>query len=136
MSQTIIRASFETTLKTWADTQSLSVARENKPFTPINGTTYLRAFLLPIPTASEDLAREHRRYGGIFQVSIALPLGTSTASGESIVSGLATLFNPSTPITRSGVRTYILEPMSAAPAITEPDRYVIPCSLTYRADTY
>lgn len=136
MSQAIIRAAFETTLNTWATGQSLAVAWQNKSFTPVNGTTYLRAFLIPNATQSEDLGRVHRRYGGVFQVSVALPLGAGPGAGEAILSGLSALFNPSAPITQSGVLVYILQPMSAAPAIVEPDRYVIPCSLTYRADTY
>ncbi len=136
MTQAIIRKAIETTLNTWAGTQSLSVAWENRAFTPTNGTTYLRAFMLPIATLSQDLGREHRRYGGVFQVSVCLPIGTGPGSGEAIVSALATLFDPATPLTEGGVTIYILEPVSAAPAILEPDRYVIPCSLTYRADTY
>lgn len=136
MTQAIIRRAFESTLKTWADGQSLSIAWENRAFTPVNGTTYLRAFMLPIDTISDDLGRVHRRYEGIFQISIALPLGTGPGAGEAIVSALSTLFAPSTLITQSGLRIFVMQPISAAPAIVEPDRYVIPCSLTYRADTY
>lgn len=136
MTQAIVRRAFEATLKTWADAQPLSVAWENRAFTPTNGTTYLRAFLLPIATASDDLGRVHRRYEGIFQVSICLPLGTGPGAGEAIVSALSTLFTPSTVITQSGLRIFVMQPLSPAPAIPEPDRYVIPCSLTYRADTY
>lgn len=136
MTQAIIRRAFESTLKTWADAQPLEVAWENKSFTPVNGATYLRAFLLPIPTESDDLGRVHRRYEGIFQVSVALPLGTGAGAGEAIVSALVALFTPSTVINQSGLRIFIMQPMSAATAILEDDRYVIPCSLTYRADTY
>ena len=88
MSQAIIRKAIETALNTWAGTQSLSVAWENRAFTPTNGTTYLRAFMLPIATLSQDLGREHRRYGGVFQVSVCLPVGTGPGAGEAIVSAL------------------------------------------------
>lgn len=137
MSQAIIRAALESTLKTWADAQSpaLSIAFENTNMTQQPAGAYLRAFVLPAQTAADDLERALRRYGGVFQVSIVLPVGQGTAAGNAIVSALEALFAPQVPIAGDGLSIFVLAPLSAAPAILEPDRFVIPCSLTYRADT-
>jgi len=136
MTQPIIRAALESALATYATGAGLGVAYENVPFTPTEGVTYLRAFLLPAATASDDLGRAHRRFEGVFQVSICLPLGTGPAAGEAILAALGAAYVPATPITRSGVRIFLLQPLSPAPGIREPDRWVIPCSVPYRADSY
>jgi hypothetical protein len=136
MSNAIIRAALETTLATYATAQGLSVAYENRSFTPATGVTYLRAFLLPGATDSQDLGRLHRKFVGVFQVSIVMPLGTGPGAGEALAVSLAAAFPPATPIVRSGITTYVMTPMSSGPHIQEQDRYVIPCSLTYQANTY
>lgn len=133
MSQTIIRAGFETRLKTWADarTPAIPIAWENVPFTPPAGR-YVRAFLLPARTQSVTLAKTDREYKGIFQVSFCMPLGTGAGTFESLLSSLDSAF--SVVFTQTFVDIYLLSPFSAAPAIQEADRYVIPVSAEYQAN--
>jgi hypothetical protein len=137
MSQAIVRQALELTLSTWAAAQSpaIPVAYENVEFTPPAGR-YVRAFLLPAPTESLDLARVHRRYFGVFQVSLVMPKGTGPAAAEALLASLSAAFPTSAPIVRTNVRVWLTQPMSAAPAIQEPDRYVIPVSAPYEAHVY
>lgn len=134
MSQAIIRAAFETRLKTWADARSpaIPIAWENVPFTPPSGR-YLRAFLLPARTQSVLLEKTDREYKGIFQVSFCMPVGTGAGTFEGLLSSLDSAFAQT--FTQSGVRIFLVSPFSAAPAIQEPDRFTIPVSAEYRANT-
>lgn len=135
-----IRSLLEGRLSTWAAARSpaLAVAWENAAFTPPAGT-YLRAFILPSATRSDDLEGSHRQYTGVFQVSIVAPLGTGPGAAEGIAEELATLFPVVTATggryTNSGFVVSIITPMANGPFIREPDRNVLPVSCRYRADT-
>jgi hypothetical protein len=137
MSNTLIRAAFETRLATWAaaQTPAIPIAYENVTFVA-PATRYLRSFLLPADSASLTLDRLHREYLGVYQVSIVMPLNTGAGAGQALVSALEALFPPATPLVQGGLSILILNPMSAGSAIQEPDRYVIPVSCSYRADTF
>jgi hypothetical protein len=137
MSETLIRRGFESALKAWADAQNpvIPVAWENVELNPQPLGTYLRAFLLPAATFSEDLQRTHAVYRGIFQVTVCAPVGTGPAAAEAIVASLRALFAPSSTLLVSGLRVFITEPLSRGPGIPEPDRFNVPCSIPYRADT-
>lgn len=138
MSESVVLAAIETTLKTWAAAQSpaLEVAWPNVDFTaPV--ASYLRAFPLPAETVSLDLGRVNRTFTGVYQVSVYTMLGAGPQPARTIVEGLRTLFDPATPITGSGgVKVWFLQPLSAAPAREERDRLHVPCSVLYRASLY
>jgi hypothetical protein len=136
MSNALIRAAFETRLATWAAAQvpAIPIAYENVTFTPPSGR-YLRSFLLPADTQSLTLDGLHREYIGIYQVSIALPINTGAGAGQMLSAALDTLFPVAAPMTQGGLNVWVTSPMSAGPAIQEPDRFVIPVSCGYQADT-
>ena len=136
MSDTLVRAAFETRLLAWANAQSpaIPVAFENASFSAPVGR-YVRAYLLPAPTASETLNGEHRRRMGVFQVSLCMPIGAGPGAATALATSLDAAFPMALPITQGSVKVFMLSPMSPAPAITEPDRYTVPVSCTYRADT-
>lgn len=135
MTQALVRRALETALKTYADAQSLSVAWENVEFSQPEGA-YLRANMLPAETQSADIGRINRRYSGVFQVAVVFPTGTGPGAAEAIVAGIASAFSPATPLTAGGLSVWITQPLSQGPALPERDRFVIPCSLPYAADTY
>ena len=136
MSDALVRAAFETRLLAWANAQvpPIPVAFENASFTPPTGR-YVRAYLLPAPTASETLNGEHRRRMGVYQVSLCMPIGSGPGAAAALCASLDAAFPMALPMSQGGVKVFMLSPMSPAPAITEPDRYVVPVSCTYRADT-
>lgn len=135
MTQALVRQALETALKTYADGASLPVAWENVDFTP-SATAHLRAFVLPAGTESPDLQRAGRTWTGIFQVTIVTPHGAGPGAAEALVTALSAVFDPSAPLTAGGLRVYLLQPLSAAPGIQERDRWAVPCSVPYRADSY
>lgn len=139
MTQARIRRAFETAIKAFADAQSppLAIAFENvQTSQPDPNVAYLRTFLLPAETESGDVARVNRRWSGVFQVSLVMPAGKGPGPGEALLAALDSAFPLATPLSAGGLTVWIVQPISASPAIPEPDRSVIPCSLRYVADSY
>lgn len=131
-----IRYLLESRLKTWADAQSpaIPVAWQNVPFTP-PATRYLRAWLLPAETGSETLDGAHRRYVGVFQVSVVVPQGTGPGAAEAIAEAIAALYPMNQLLSMTGLDVYIVGPMSVAQGLHSDDRYIVPVTCRYRADT-
>lgn len=134
MSQETIRKAFETRLKAWADAQTpaIPVAWPNVAFNPPAGR-YLRAFVLPARTEYLSLDGICRTWRGILQANFCMPIGTGAGTVESLITSFAAAFDTS--FSQDGLRIYLLGPLCAAPAINDPDRYVVPVSASYRADT-
>jgi hypothetical protein len=134
VSHAIIRAGFETALKAWADNQvpAIPVAWPNVAFTPPVGR-YIEAKLIPATTRKLTLDGLGRTYRGIFQVNFRMPVGIGAGTVEALAASLEAAFADS--FTHSGMRIYLLSPFSAAEGIPVGDRYVVPASAEYRADT-
>lgn len=135
MSLPVIRAAFESRLSAWAATKGLPVAWQNAAFTP-PATTYLRAFVLPAGTDCTTLERKDRRFRGVLQVNVVCAVDAGPGAAESLAAELDALFPPAVPMVRAGLSIWALTPMSAAPAIQSGDRFTVPVSCTYAADTY
>ena len=136
MSDALVRAAFETRLAAWAAAQSpaIPVAYENATFTPPTGR-YVRCFLIPATTDCETMNGEHRRRMGVFQVSLCMPIGSGPAAATALAASLDAAFPIALPMTQGSIKVFLLSPMSIAPALQEDNRYVVPVSCTYRADT-
>lgn len=114
----------------------LPVAWQNAPFDPpADGGVYLRAFLLPATTDSEDLEGAHRSYVGMFQVSIVTASGIGTTLSNAIADELVALFPNNLLIVKSGLSVYVRTPCSTAPLIADDTTSTTPVSFSYRADT-
>ncbi|WP_440466874.1 phage tail terminator-like protein [Pseudomonas sp. YH-1] len=137
MSQKTIRALYEGRLKTWAAARApaLRIAYQNVPFDPpADGKTYLRCFLLPADSDSEDLEGVHEAFFGVFQISIVTKSGTGTGEAGGIADELRTLFPNNLPLSKSAFTVFIRTPCSQGPAIQDSDIITIPVSFEYRAD--
>lgn len=136
MSNTLIRQAFEVPLATWAAarTPALQIAFQNAEFTPPN-VAHLLAYMLPAGTASDDLGGVHRRYEGVFQVTVRAPAGAGPAAAASIADEVAALYPLTSRLTAVGISVVLLSPMSEGPPIQEPGWYSIPLSCAYRCDT-
>ena len=134
MSHAKIRAGFEGALKTWADAQvpAIPIAWPNTVFDPPTGR-FIRANLIPADTKKLFFDGTGRTWKGIFQVTFYMPLGTGAGTVESLAASLDAAFADS--FTYSGVRIYLLSPLSLAADLPNPERYVVPVSAEYRADT-
>lgn len=133
MSNKAIRALLEKRLGTWAKAQSpvIPVAFQNAAFTKPSGL-YLRAFLLPNPTDTRFLESTDREYMGVFQASIVAPLNGGPSAADTVVAALEALF-PKDLLLTSTLTVRVTSTPSAAPALTEPDAYVVPVSFSYQA---
>lgn len=134
MTQATIRKAFETRLKTWADAQTpaIPVAWENVAFTPPAGR-YLRAYLLPSKVPRLFLDGTGRTFRGVFQVSFYMPLDKGAGSAESLIASLDAAFDAYEE--QDGLRVYLLSPFYPASGRADGDRWVVPASAEYRADT-
>lgn len=137
MSNKLIRQLFEARLNTWAKARNpvLRVAFQDVAFTPNSGETYLRCFLLPATTDSNDLQGVHRAYRGIWQVSIVKPVGGGLGSAGGIEDELAALFPNNLQLTSGTFKVFVRTPISAAPALIDSLNTTVPVSCSYRADT-
>ena len=137
MSNASVRAALESRLATWAAARSpaLAVVWENVPANPAQGQTYLRAFLLPADTQSDDLQGVHRARLGVFQVSIVLPIGQGPGAAMGIADELDALFPVNGRYTSGSVTTQIITPASPASGFQDEATFIVPVSIGYRADT-
>lgn len=138
MSDKIIRSLFEGRLKTWATARvpPLPIAYEDVAFTPpADGSPYLRAFLLPANTTSEDLEGKHTAYRGVFQVSIVTKAGIGRGTAEGIADEIASLFPNNLALTKTTFTVYVRSPMATASAQQGDTTTSLPLSFQYRADT-
>lgn len=136
MSQQKIRAAYESRLATWAAarTPALRVQYENVPFTPVQGETFLRAYLLPAKTANLDVQGALTVWTGVFQVSVYAPINGGSGAALGIADELAALFVPNARLTQAGLTVQQVTPCSVAPALQDATNYVVPVSFQYRAD--
>jgi Bacteriophage related domain of unknown function len=138
VSDVIIRSVYEGRLKTWADARvpKLTIAFEDRVFVPPpDGSAYLKAYLLPGNSDSEDLAGAHKSYRGIFQVSVITKSGLGRGPAGQIADELAALFPNNLALTKTGFTVYVRSPTSNAPAIQSDTTSALPVSFEYRADT-
>jgi hypothetical protein len=136
VSDLLIRQAFETRLAAWAAAQTppIPVTFENHKFKPPAGR-YIRCWLLPAPTQSESLDGLHRLRSGIFQVDLCMPNGEGAGAATALAASLDAAFSLTSPMTQGSIKVFMLSPMSAAPAMQEPNHYVVPVSGEYRSDT-
>lgn len=137
MSNTLIRQLFESRLNTWAKARNpvLRVEFQDVAFTPAAGETYLRCFLLPATTSSEDLQGVHKAYRGVWQVSIVKPAGGGLGAAGGIEDELVALFPNNLQLTSGAFKVFVRSPMSAATPLVDALNTTIPVSCAYRGDT-
>jgi hypothetical protein len=138
MSHKIIRSLFEARLAAWAMTKvpALRISYQNVSFTPAANETYLRAFLLPAGTDSNDLAGAHRLYTGVFQITIVTPVGNGSGAAETLADEMAALYPLNDQLTKTGFTVQVMTPVEPGPEQQEDTAYALPVSFQYRADTF
>jgi len=139
MSDRVIRSLFEVRLKTWADARlpKLPIAFEDVTFTPpANGSAYLKAYLLPGNTDSEDLEGKHISYRGVFQVSVVTTTGSGRGAAGLIAEEIAALYPNNLALTKAEFTVFVRSPMSTAAALQGETTSSLPLSFQYRADSF
>ncbi|WDH25039.1 phage tail terminator-like protein [Pseudomonas chlororaphis] len=137
MSHNTIASIYEARLIAWAKAlpTPLKVVVENEAYTPVDGTTYLKAFTLPGDTASNTLAGDHKLFTGVFQVSIVTPAGKYRGAAGTLADQIVALFPLYERNTKNALTVVTMTPVDQGPGIPSDTTYTIPVSFAYRADT-
>lgn len=135
MSMTSIKALLNQHLQTFAQAQSpaMSVAWENRRFSPPEGEPYLRAFLLPASPRAAALgvsAKDFQR--GTFQVDVMALPGEGWNSAYTYADALRAHFLRGTTLQDSYVDLTV-EAAAVGPAIEDQGRFKLPVSINFYA---
>ena len=105
MSLASVRIALETKLNSM--TPALSTAWENVPFTPVSGTPYQAAYLLPATPANPTMGDGYYREQGIFQVTLMYPLQAGPKTAADRAELIRAAFKRGTSMTSGGITTII-----------------------------
>lgn len=134
MSEAVIRKSFESRLKTWADAQTppIPIAWQNLAFKPPAGR-YIEAAILFAPAQTSSLDGICTTWRGIFQAVFCMPVNIGSGTVEGLIASMRAAF----PVyfDQDTIRVFVLSKFSAAPSITRGDRYSVPASAQFHVDT-
>lgn len=134
MSNSIIRAGFETQLKTWADAKGIPVAWQNVSFTkPANGGMYVEPILIPGPTLNKELSAKRKTYLGIFQVNCWAPSGNGMGPVEQLAQELVNMFAVNSK--KLGAVVIDKTPEQDRP-MDDSGWIIVPVTIQYRMETY
>lgn len=134
MSLASVRIALESKLN--AMTPALSTAWENVPFTPVSGTPYQAAYLLPATPANPTMGDGYYREQGIFQVSLFYPLqaGPVTAAARAIL--IQTTFKRGTTMTSGTVKVIVERTPEIGQGRVDGDRWHVPVKIRWFAGIY
>lgn len=131
MSAVLIRSALEVALA--AISPALATQYENAPYTPVVGTPYQRVYVLwnePLNPEMGTFTQER----GILQISLAYPLNAGPGAAATRAELIRSTFKRGTSFTSGGVTVTIERTPEIAPAIIEPDRYVVPVRVRFFAN--
>ena len=149
MSISSVRIALETKLATI--TPALSTAYENVPFTPVTGTAYQAAYLLPATPANPTMGDGYYREQGIFQVTLMYPLQAGPKTAAARAELIRAAFKRGTSITIDGIDNwydYFFSPFGGitttivdrTPEIgqgrVDGDRWALPVKIRWYAGIY
>lgn len=129
-----IQIAFNSALATAFST--MPIAWENARYTPVIGTAFLRAWLLPaevdVITLGPGPFQEHH---GIFQVSVVYPIGVGFVTPKAKAAEVVELFRAGTVINSNTLRIVCEKAWPSTAIIEEDGWYFIPVSVRYRCET-
>lgn len=131
MSMVIIRRALEKKLA--ALSSNIAIAYENVAYTPITGTPYQRAELLPNSPDNSIQGSSVYIERGIFQITAMYPTGAGTAAAGTHAQNVRSHYKRGTSMTESGITVLITNTPKISPAIIDGDRYCIPISIPFQA---
>ena len=131
MSITSVRAALETKLN--AMTPALGTAWENVGYTPVTGTPYQAAYVMPAtpdnPTVGDGFYREQ----GIFQISLFYPLLAGPQAAEARAQLIRTTFKRGMAMTSGGVKVLVDRTPEIGQGRPDGDRWHVPVKIRWSA---
>ena len=134
MSISSVRIALETKLATI--TPELSTAYENVPFTPVTGTPYQRAYLMPATPANPTMGDGYYREQGIFQVTLMFPLQAGPKTAADRAELIRAAFKRGTSLTSGGITTIIERTPEIGQGRVDGDRWALPVKIRWYAGIY
>jgi len=129
-----VRTALETKLN--AMTPSLSTAWENVPFTPVTGTAYQRAYLMPATPANPTMGDGYYREQGIFQVTLRYPLQAGPKTAADRADLIRAAFKRGTTLTSGTVSVIIERTPEIGQGRVDGDRWALPVKIRWYAGIY
>jgi hypothetical protein len=115
-------------------TPALATAYENKDFTPVNGTAYQKANLLPATPDNQTIGSGYYKERGVFQVTLCYPQNANALDARTRAELLKAHFERGTTMVESGLTVIVTLTPSIAPAFIADARYCMPVSIFYECD--
>lgn len=142
MSDLAVRRIYESRIQQYIDQKGYGVAFQNVPFQPPTiaadnpeAGVYLRVYVLPARTTSEDLEGRHRCYRGVVQIDVVTPRNIGPGLAGRLAAELDDLFQVNLRLTdANGFVVQVMTPASPGPEFPGEAEYAIPVSFEYRAD--
>lgn len=134
MSETVIRAAFETRLNAMAP--ALATAFENVPFQPVQGQAYQEAYLLPADPENPSLGASLARLLGFFQVTLLYPQNAGAAPAYSRAEAIRDTFPRGFSMTRDGLTVHIDGTPSIRKGEPRDSRYTVVVRIPYHVNVF
>ena len=131
MSHRKISAALSSRLNTLTDAPP--IAFENVPFTPVEGTTWLRESYLP--AASSTIGMEpggSTDFIGVYQISIYTPLDDSKFGAHQLIDDITAHFERGTVLTFDG-QAVVVEQVNVSQGLASGGWWLTPVSVNWRA---
>jgi len=122
MSLASVRIALESKLN--AMTPALSTAWENVPFTPVSGTPYQAAYLMPATPANPTMGDGYYREQGIFQVTLMYPLQAGPKPAADRAEAIRAAFKRGTTLTNGNVSVIIEQTPEIGQGRVDGDRWM------------
>lgn len=120
-----------TKLAAFAATKTITVAYENDLFTPPSGA-YLRGFLLPSQTVAAAVGvSAYNTHRGHFQIDAVYPANDGWGSCAEMAEDIRQYFKRGTKLLSNAL---VIESAYTGPGWREEGRYIIPVTVSYRAE--
>jgi hypothetical protein len=126
-----VRAALETKLN--GMTPALPTVWENTPYTPVVGTPYQQAWLLPATPDNPTLGDGFYREQGIFQITLMYPLQAGSAAAAARAELIRTTFKRGTSMVSGAVTVRIDKTPEISSGRVDGDRFAVPVKIRWFA---
>ena len=131
MSHRKISAALSSRLNTLTDAPP--IAFENVPFTPVDGTTWLRESYLPANSATVGLEPSGSTdFVGVYQISIYTPLDDSKFGAHQLIDDITAHFTRGTMLVFEG-QSVVVEQVNVSQGLASGGWWLMPVSVNWRA---
>lgn len=131
MSIVSVRAALQSALD--GMTPDLATAWENVGYTPVDGTPYQAAYVMPATPGNPTFGDDYYQEQGIFQISLFYPLDEGTAAAEARAQLIRTTFKRGTSMASGSVTVRIDKTPEIGLGRVDGDRWHIPVKVRWFA---